>query len=83
VSVHAADGLLRLHVEDDGLGLKRGGTSSVGVGLSNTATRLGELYGERASFTVGRGTHGGVAVDIGIPLQYAVSESHLAVALGA
>jgi hypothetical protein len=83
VSVHAAGGLLRLRVEDDGLGLKRSGTAPAGVGLSNTATRLNELYGERASFCVGRGAHGGVAVDIGIPLQYAVSESRLAVAMGA
>lgn len=83
VGVHADNDLLRLRIEDDGLGLRRSSTPSTGLGLSNTATRLSELYGDRASFTVGRGPGGGVAVDIAIPLQYAVSDSRVPVALGA
>jgi sensor histidine kinase YesM len=43
---------------------------STGLGLSNTAARLSELYGTQASFTVGRGTGGGVAADISLPLQF-------------
>jgi len=62
---------LQLRVEDDGPGLRRSNASSTGLGLSNTATRLGELYGDLASFTVGRGGQGGVAVDIAIPLSFA------------
>ena len=83
IVVSAHDGMLRLRVEDDGLGLRRSNTAtSSGLGLSNTATRLSELYGHRATFTVGKGSHGGVAVDIGIPLQLAV-KTPVRVALGA
>jgi len=83
IVVSAHDGMLRLRVEDDGLGLRRSNTAtSSGLGLSNTATRLSELYGHRATFTVGTGSHGGVAVDIGIPLQLAV-KTPVRVALGA
>jgi two-component system LytT family sensor kinase len=83
ISIGAQDGVLRLRVEDDGLGLRRTNAASSGLGLTNTATRLNELYGHQASFTVAGGSHGGVAVDIGIPLQFALSESRVPVALGA
>ena len=83
ISVSAQAGVLRLRVEDDGLGLRRSAAASSGLGLSNTAMRLSELYGHQASFTVGRGSNGGVAVDIGIPLQLGVSEPRVPVALGA
>jgi sensor histidine kinase YesM len=83
ISAGASAGVLRLRVEDDGLGLRRAGSSSTGLGLSNTATRLGELYGHQSSFTVGHGSHGGVAVDIGIPLQLAINQTRQPVALGA
>jgi two-component system, LytTR family, sensor kinase len=72
VAIRAA--MLRLRVEDDGPGLGRTSASSTGVGLSNTATRLSELYGDQATFTIGRGAHGGVAVDIAIPLRVAGRE---------
>ncbi len=65
---------LHLRVEDDGPGLRRSGSTSSGLGLSNTATRLGELYGNQASFTVGRGNAGGVAIDISIPLSHAAGD---------
>ncbi|HEV7986061.1 MAG TPA: histidine kinase [Steroidobacteraceae bacterium] len=83
ISVRAQAGMLRLRVEDDGPGLRRSNAASKGLGLSNTATRLSELYGHQASFTVGRGSNGGVAVDIGIPLQLIVSAARVPVALGA
>jgi two-component system, LytTR family, sensor kinase len=83
IRVGAQDGVLRLRVEDNGLGLRRTNAASSGLGLTNTATRLNELYGHQASFTVGGGSHGGVAVDIGIPLQFGLSESRVPVALGA
>ena len=82
ISVGARDGMLHLRVEDDGLGLRRSAVSSSGLGLSNTATRLSELYGHQASFTVGRGGNGGVAVDIGIPLQTAATEVPTRAVLG-
>jgi LytS/YehU family sensor histidine kinase len=82
ITVARQDGILRLRVEDDGLGLRRAASSSSGLGLSNTATRLSELYGHQASFTVGKGEAGGVAVDIGIPLRFAASATRAQVALG-
>jgi two-component system, LytTR family, sensor kinase len=68
---------LHLRVEDDGPGLRRSASSSSGVGLSNSATRLNELYGSRASVTVGRSGAGGVAIDISIPLAVAPPEELL------
>jgi LytS/YehU family sensor histidine kinase len=70
ISVGVQAGLLQLRVEDDGPGLKRANPASTGLGLSNTATRLSELYGTQASFTVGSGSSGGVAADISLPLQF-------------
>lgn len=83
ITVGASAGVLRLRVEDDGLGLRRSSVSSSGLGLSNTATRLSELYGHRSAFTVGHGSRGGVAVDISIPLQLAIDQTRQPVALGA
>jgi len=74
---------LHLRVEDDGPGLRRSGSTSSGLGLSNTATRLGELYGNQATFTVGRGNTGGVAIDISIPLTLTTSEQTVAGAVRA
>jgi signal transduction histidine kinase len=70
IGVAARAGVLTLRVEDDGPGFKPAPSESKGLGLSNTATRLAELYGSQASFNVGRSEHGGVAVDIALPLQF-------------
>lgn len=83
ISCAADHGVLRLRVEDDGVGLRSNSAASAGLGLSNTATRLSELYGHQSSFTVGRGSQGGVVVDIGIPLQRDASEPRQPVALEA
>ncbi len=83
ISVAAQHGVLRLRVEDDGLGLRRDPPTSAGLGLSNTAMRLSEIYGHQASFTVGRGKVAGVAVEIGIPLRFAAGAVRLPAALGA
>jgi signal transduction histidine kinase len=83
ITVGAQHGVLRLRVEDDGPGLRRAPPGSSGLGLSNTSTRLSELYGQQASFSVGRGRIGGVAVDIGIPLQLATGNTRVALAPGA
>jgi two-component system, LytTR family, sensor kinase len=73
ITVDTRDGELLLRIEDDGPGLRRSGGASSGLGLSNTATRLEELYGNQASFNVGHGDSGGVAVDIRIPLEAAAA----------
>jgi two-component system, LytTR family, sensor kinase len=59
---------LKLRIEDDGPGFRTSATPQFGVGLSNTAKRLDELYGEQAKLAVGRGAVGGVVVNIELPL---------------
>jgi two-component system LytT family sensor kinase len=68
ISARAMDGFLTLQVEDDGPGFGSAATSSCGIGLANTATRLEELYGNRSRMSVGKSTMGGVDIKIRIPL---------------
>jgi two-component system, LytTR family, sensor kinase len=73
ISARAAEGTLLLSVDDDGPGMRKSTSSHSGLGLSNTATRLSELYGGDAQFTVGRSHAGGVAAGIRIPLRFQVT----------
>jgi two-component sensor histidine kinase len=58
---------LRLRVEDDGVGLRAG--SRTGVGLTNVQERLRTLYAQAAEFFIGERSGGrGTAVTIVIPL---------------
>ena len=68
ISARTVTGSLLLNVDDDGPGMQRSMSLSKGLGLSNTATRLAEIYGGRAELTVGRSQAGGVGVAIRIPL---------------
>jgi two-component system LytT family sensor kinase len=69
VSARTATGSLLLNVDDDGPGMRRPTSPSGGLGLSNTVTRLAEIYGGRAELTLGRSKAGGVGVAIRIPLR--------------
>jgi hypothetical protein len=51
------------------------------VGLSNTARRLDELYGDEAHLVVGRGAVGGVVVAIDLPLNTVADPTVAGVAL--
>jgi two-component system LytT family sensor kinase len=70
VAEHAGDTLL-LSVEDNGCGLDSSpnGTLKEGVGLSNTRSRLKELYGVRASLELQPGKIRGFTAQIQIPWQ--------------
>jgi two-component system, LytTR family, sensor kinase len=70
VDVRTDGDKLQLRVEDDGPGLSGSPMAGAGVGLSNTATRLHELYGSEATLYVGRSQLGGVVVDIKVPLLF-------------
>jgi signal transduction histidine kinase len=66
---------LELVVRDDGAGLPPGwrGAESYGIGLSNTAARLAELHGGRASLRIAPAPGGGTVATVRLPL--AVQES--------
>ncbi|HEU4878022.1 MAG TPA: histidine kinase [Gemmatimonadaceae bacterium] len=65
--------MLRIDVEDNGIGpsdkRSREKNHGTGLGLSNTATRLNHLYGERHTFETGRGANGGFRVSLTLPLE--------------
>ncbi|MGH9628813.1 MAG: sensor histidine kinase [Bryobacteraceae bacterium] len=62
---------LMLEVEDDGVGLPEGWRleDHAGVGLSNIARRLEELYGSEHKFVVGNRAGGGVRVEVALPFR--------------
>jgi two-component system, LytTR family, sensor kinase len=71
VSARTVGTRLILEVEDNGLGLPPGWRleDHAGIGLSNIARRLEELYGAEQAFTVRDRTRGGVRVEVSLPLR--------------
>ena len=68
VQAHREGERLQLRVEDDGVGLRAG--SRTGVGLRNVQERLRTLYAQAAEFLIGERPGGrGTAVTIVIPLH--------------
>jgi two-component system, LytTR family, sensor kinase len=65
VGARGVDRTLHLEVVDDGVGMKR--SSSSGMGFSNTATRLSELYGAEAELRVYASDSGGVVAAVRLP----------------
>ncbi len=68
ITAGVVDGMLRLEVRDDGLGLRPSahGRRS-GIGLRNTRERLQQTYGAAASLTVEAQPGGGVVASITLP----------------
>lgn len=62
---------LRLVVEDNGPGLSGEGGDAVGrgVGLTNTAERLRQLYGDDHKIVLGRADGGGCCVELDLPYR--------------
>ena len=75
VTARRAGDRLTLRVEDDGVGLPAGWRleDHGGVGLSNMARRLQELYGAGHAFSINGGSAGGVRVDVAVPLRVGAS----------
>jgi signal transduction histidine kinase len=71
ITVSTDASALKLRVEDDGPGFRGSPAPPFGVGLSNTAMRLDELYGGQAKLSIGRGAISGVVVSIELPLVIA------------
>jgi LytS/YehU family sensor histidine kinase len=67
---------LRLSVEDDGPGLPPDLDAGQrnGVGLSTTAARLAQLYGDDHRFSLGNLPRGGVAADLTLPFRLSAGE---------
>lgn len=82
IEPHARAGVIRicawrseqrvvLEVSDTGAGLPPGGPTREGIGVSNTRSRLRELYGDEHSFTLENRPEGGLSARIEIPYQLA------------
>jgi sensor histidine kinase YesM len=71
IGASADSGRLRLWVTDDGVGLPRGFDldRDAGTGLSNTRSRLAQLYGTAASFDVRAGDAAGTVVEMALPVS--------------
>ena len=78
VRMSARNAVLTIDVEDNGVGPSsrraREKNRGTGLGLSNTATRLNHLYGERYTFETGVGDLGGFHVQLSLPLELARRE---------
>ena len=75
LSALRVDGMLRLRLQDTGMGLPESGTGSVqggGLGLENVRSRL-LLSDPSASLTVCDGEEGGVIADILLPIRIETS----------
>lgn len=80
VEARRTDGMLQLRVTDNGRGLDgrltdsgsflaaRPSVNGLGIGLTNTRSRLGLLYGDRYAFHMTNGLHGGCTVEIRLPV---------------
>ncbi|HZM63369.1 MAG TPA: histidine kinase [Vicinamibacterales bacterium] len=71
IGASADAGRLRIWVSDDGVGLPSGFDleRDAGTGLSNTRSRLAQLYGAAATFEVRAGTAAGTIVEIAFPFS--------------
>ncbi len=73
IAARAAGQNLELLIRDNGPGLPPGDGSArrEGIGLSNTRSRLAQLYGENHRFELNAAPGGGIEVRLSFPLQHA------------
>lgn len=69
VTIARNNGTLRMCVADNGPGVPDKAAVINAVGLSNTAARLAELYGEKSRFSLDSSPGGGVTATIEIPFR--------------
>ncbi len=75
IQIRPQGDMLSIDVEDNGVGPStrrvKDRNRGTGLGLSNTATRLNHLYGDRYTFETGIGDLGGFRVQLSLPLELA------------
>ena len=67
VAARVVGGRVELTVQDNGAGLPPGGCSREGIGLTNTRSRLRELYGADHTFELVNGPDGGLLIRLSLP----------------
>lgn len=70
IAAHREGSDLVLRVGDSGNGGGPRAAFREGIGLSNTRTRLGELYGSRGSLDISNHADGGTSVTVRLPLHF-------------
>lgn len=68
---HRENGQLQLEVQDNGAGLPAGKPLREGIGLTNTRTRLEQLYGAAQKFELKNVETGGLLARVVLPFRYA------------
>jgi two-component system LytT family sensor kinase len=63
------NGHLKLEVQDNGDGLPKDGIKREGIGISNTRSRLHQLYGEKQKFELQNVDSGGLLARVTIPFH--------------
>jgi two-component system, LytTR family, sensor kinase len=74
VSATRRDGALALVVTDDGPGLQPPHPEQAGIGLANTRSRLGRLYGDEASLVAENTSPHGARITITLPFRTTLEE---------
>jgi LytS/YehU family sensor histidine kinase len=71
ISARRIESALEIQVEDDGPGLPANFFEGRGIGLTNTRSRLMQLYGDAPRLTIENGARGGVIVTMLVPYHVA------------
>jgi two-component system, LytTR family, sensor kinase len=61
--------VLHLAVHDNGVGISAARNNREGIGLTNTRSRLRELYGDRATLELRNGAESGLVVELTLPFH--------------
>lgn len=75
ISAERRNGHLILQVRDNGAGIAAGALTE-GVGLTNTKTRLQQLYAEDFNLSLENSVRGGALVTIAIPFESVATSTH-------